>query len=692
MVSLDALGCTSAKQKQFNEKNIWSAEDLIMRLPTTYYDFREPKNTDTVYDGEVAALIGVVESVKTKLTITGSEMVTFDVRDVTSRKFFHVMYFNASYMINKIPGGIPVFFGGHVQVRMFGSNRYVSMTNPPYVSQNPKEMMKLIPQYRKIPGMSVSYYNDTLHKALMLTTMHEYLQPEVVQKAHLVPYEKLPYYIHSPKDEKEIQASERRLVFDDLFYFNFMLKSQQDSGATGISSPLKFESCSMLETYLKSLPFALTKDQMSAIETMRSEGETGKKIHALLQGDVGYGKTEVAKALALMTVENGAQAVILAPTTVLAEQHFKDFSDSFSQFGINVVLLANTLKKKERNALLKRIASGEAQVIVGTHSVFSKDVEYKKIGSIVVDEEHRFGVEQREMLNERAGNDAHRLSMSATPIPRTLALSLYGDSIEVMELTTAPAHKKPITTLLKNTLSDIAPIIYEQLEQKHQCYVVCPLIQQGDSERTKNLDSVEETYEEYTAEFARYGYTIGKITGKMKKDEASAVLDEFVAGSIDILIATTIVEVGVNVPNATVMILNNAERYGLAQIHQLRGRVGRGSAEGICILLYNGQVEEVKDRLSFMCQTTNGFEIAHKDLGRRGAGNIIGIAQTGDSRYLTLIMGFPKFNDYIRNLVNYLYNDPVNREYYLRQLHSRYENETEEEKADRKSAKKGGSR
>ena len=692
MVSLDALGCTPTKQKQFNEKNIYTAEDLITRLPTTYYDFRVPKNTDTVYDGEVAALVGAVESVKTKLAVTGAQMVTFDVRDGTSKKFFHVTYFNASYMIDKIPGGIPLFFGGSVQVRMFGSNRYISMINPPYVSANPAEMMKLIPQYRKIPKMSVSYYNDTLHKALQMTTMQEYLQPEVVEKAHLVPRDKLPYFIHMPRNEKEVQASERRLVFDDLFYFNFMLKSQQDSGATEVPQPLKFETCNLLEQYLDSLPFSLTTDQLNAIEKMRAEGEEGRKIQALLQGDVGYGKTEVAKALALMTVENGAQAVVLAPTTVLAEQHFKDFSDSFAQFGINVVLLANTMKKKERTAVLKKILSGEAQVIVGTHSVFSQDVEYRKIGSIVVDEEHRFGVEQREVLNKRAGNEAHRLSMSATPIPRTLALSLYGDSIEVMELTTAPAHKKPITTLLKSSLSDIAPIIYDQLKQKHQCYVVCPLIQQGDSEKTKNLDSVDEAYKEYTAEFSRYGYKIGKITGKMKKEEASAVLEEFVAGNIDILIATTIVEVGVNVPNATVMILNNAERYGLAQIHQLRGRVGRGSAEGICILLYNGKVQEVIDRLTFMCNTTNGFEIARKDLGRRGAGNIIGIAQTGDSKYLTLIMGFPKFNDYIRNLVNYLYSDPVSREYYLRQLHSRYESETEEEKLERKVVKKGGKR
>lgn len=681
MVSLSALGCTPAKIKQFQHKNIFTAEDLISFLPKRYFDFRVQKTPDTVFDKEITSMIGTLTKMSSKTTSTGLPLLTLTLQEQQSHKYFYVNYFHSDYLADRMHIGDVLFFGGQVRVTYFGNRRSVSFTNPQFFSEYPETMQKLIPDYKKIPGMSSSYYTDTLHKALHYAYKKEYLEPVIIKQLNMIRSETVPLFIHTPKTPEDIRKAHIRMAFDDLFFFNFMLKHQQSISDTDDKTPVLFHSHSVFDSYRKSLPFELTPDQKAAVNQIYKTGAEGKRINMLLQGDVGYGKTEIAKALALFTAESHAQTVILAPTVVLARQHYEDFSSSFKDLGIHVVFLSQELKKKEKNAVLKQIKSGEADVIIGTHAVFSKDVQYYNLGSLVIDEEHRFGVEQREELIQKAGHGIHRLSMSATPIPRTLALSMYGDSIDVVELRTAPPHKKPVTTMLVSDFSEISPEVFKTLQAGHQCYVVCPLIQ-SDTEKTAELMSVEETSAQYRSTFEPYGYSVGCITGKMKASETADVLQQFTEGKINILIATTIIEVGVNVKNATLMIINNAERYGLAQLHQLRGRVGRGAAAGECILYYSGKDEDVLDRLKFLCSNTNGFEIAKKDMERRGVGNFIGTVQSGDNKYFSLILSCPKLNTYIKKLVNEIYKDPVRRDYYLRQLDERFENESSQEQKE----------
>jgi ATP-dependent DNA helicase RecG len=677
-MDLSVLGCTTAKTNQLRKKNINTVEELVEWLPRRYYDFRTPKKCSEVNDGDTVSIIGTVVNVSQKTTSTGRPMVTFNMKDDDGHHFY-VYYFNSNYMTRMLGAGNRVIFCGKAKVTLEGSNRFVAFINPMRYSRNIPDLEKIVPIYRKIPGMSTEYFDKTMEKALYLVKKDDYLEPNVLDKSGLLRTADTIEQIHHPTSPDNIQKAQRRLIFDDLFFFNLILKER--SITENPKSLITFARHDRVNAYLKSLPFALTADQKKAIQFMYQKGKAGERIHCLVNGDVGYGKTEIAKVMALMAVDNGAQTVVMAPTTVLAHQHFHDFTASFQNLNVKVALLTSELKKSERKKLLAEIKEGAVNIVIGTHSCLSDEVIYSRLGLIVVDEEHRFGVTQREKLNVQMQNGVHSISMSATPIPRTLALAMYGEDTDILDIKTAPAFKKDVITSIVQSDRDVAIQVYKELKKGHQAYIVCPLIEESeedddeDAAAAPKVDSVEETYAKFAPLFEKYGFKTAVATGKMKDDETAQVLSDFVQNKTQILIATTIIEVGVNVPNATVMVIKNADHYGLAQMHQLRGRVGRGKDQGYCLLQYAYQDEKVMERLNLLCRSSDGFEIAQEDMRLRGVGNLIGTTQTGENKYFSLVMTYPKLNRSIRNLVNEVYEEPLRVEYYRDRLKDRMEKE-----------------
>ena len=387
---------------------------------------------------------------------------------------------------------------------------------------------------------------------------------------------------------------------------------------------------------------------------MMENAEAGRRIHALVCGDVGTGKTVICTLAAAGFIGSGYQAVIMAPTQVLAKQHYDSISKMLEPFGVKTVFLDSTLKKSERTAVLKEIREGSAQLIIGTNSCIGKDVIYKDLALTVVDEEHRFGVNQRAAIIEKAARGVHSITMSATPIPRSLAQVVYGDNVQLYTIRTRPEGRLPVKTrIFKNELGNMK-FVLKEVRAGHQAYVVCPMIEQ--SEKSPELKSVDAVSQMYRETLEPYGVRIAELTGKTPKEEADGIIDRFKSGEIDVLIATTVIEVGVNVPNATVMIITNAERFGLSSLHQLRGRVGRSSLQSYCVLQSEDESEKGLSRLQVMCDTNDGFQIAEADLKQRGAGDLLGTQQSGDNKYVSLIIANPEIyreaTGYARELIN----------------------------------------
>ena len=648
------LNLPEPKLKQFKNKGINTIEDLLNFFPVRYHDFRELKTVLQLSNNEIAAMSLTI----TKVYWYGKALCASCKDD--QGQYCNLTWFNADYMERRLTVGKHIYAAGKVKIEYKNGFRNVSITNPDKFTENLSEIQGIKPVYRKIPGMSQEYLEGCINQALQLYHPNEPLEISIIRSEGLLTRERTVNELHNPTDIKSLKMARKRLVFEDLLMFNVMLfeKSEKQNP----SSPYKFAKGSLVAKYLKTLPFDMTEGQKIAVKTLLNKGRSGDRISSLLIGDVGFGKTEVAKCFALMGVEVGCQAVIMAPTVVLAQQHFHDFEESFKDIGVKVCFLSSDLKVKERKEMLQKIASGEFQVIVGTHSCVSDSVKYRNLGLIVVDEEHRFGVSQREKLTMVASQGVHSLSMSATPIPRSLALAMYGNDIDILELKTAPAFKKPIITSIKETDDEILEAILGQLKEGHQAYVVCPLIDESDSEKLKEVEDVTSVYKKYSEELSKFGFRAAMLNGKMKPSEVEETIQRFASGEVQTLISTTVIEVGVNVKNATLMVIKNAERFGLATLHQLRGRVGRGAAQGYCILQTNDT--NAQDRIQVLVDSNDGFLIAQKDLETRGAGDFIGTAQTGGNKYFDEMMKYPKYNLHIRGLVEGIYGDPDRKEYY----------------------------
>ena len=431
-------------------------------------------------------------------------------------------------------------------------------------------------------------------------------------------------HIHFPDEFKDFNIARNRLVFEELLTVQLALLELKNSYNNDIKG-IEFSKNAKMSDVINTLPFKLTKAQLRVLEEIDNDMESSKNMNRLLQGDVGSGKTVVAMCAAYKAVKSGYQAAIMAPTAILASQHLENFRDILEDLGIRCELLISGITKKKKEDILERLKNGEIDILIGTHAIIEDNVIFKNLGLVVTDEQHRFGVKQRTKIAEK-GENPDVLVMTATPIPRTLALILYGD-LDISIIDELPPNRKKIETFAVNkSMTDrVNNFIRKQLEEGRQAYIVCPLVEENEE---MDLKSVEKIYETYSKEVFT-DYKVDFIHGKMKQKDKDSIMERFKNKEIDVLVSTTVIEVGVDVPNSNIMVIENAERFGLAQLHQLRGRVGRGKYQSYCILKFEGKSDNVRKRMKVMCDTNDGFIISEKDLELRGSGDFFGTMQHG---------------------------------------------------------------
>lgn len=612
--------------KALEKKHIYTSHDLATRFPRRYKDYRMPRPIETYQPKEYGAVSGVLISAVRK---PGKKRDYLSMTlAVGENKTIKVMSFNNLYLLDTYRGylGQRVVICGQVS---FNELYGFSLTNPDHIYLEEEFHGRIEPVYPKTKGIS----DQNLQKMILeaLKTEQEYYPDELLQEYHLPKLVDALGTLHFPKDTRWIGPAKERFIFDDLLYFSTSLKAEDLPERTTVIMKEK----GLLNAFVSCLPFALTNDQRNAVSAMAQQAGEGKRVNALIEGDVGSGKTAVAAAMMFLAAGSGYQSVLIAPREVLARQHFEEISGYGGKLGIQSVFLSSGMKAKEKKEAYKKIASGEALFIIGTHACLADAVEYQKLGLVIADEEHLFGTDQKEKLVKKAQEGAHSISMSATPIPRTLAMALFGNGKEVLALKEKPAGRLPVKTGIQPDRIRYLPFMENEIRNGKRCYVVCPAISDNEETDIASLESVEKIYRDY---FDPRGIQINTINGKMKKNEVETAVTEFVDGTAPVLLSTTVIEVGVNVPAATVMVIEQAERFGLASLHQLRGRVGRGKDQSWCILRTDDLENE---RLKVLCSTNDGFEIAEKDIGLRGAGNFIGEEQAGSNRYVEEMLSYP---------------------------------------------------
>lgn len=616
------------------KRKMETVEDVCQLFPSKYYDFSfiSPLNTNRLDKNHAFVCKLVSYELKKQSSIY---IVRCTLHDIYTQNELCVSWFGTTEMYNVLKKdyhpGDTCFIGG--KLKASNKKNLFFMSNPIIFKKYDGESdCHIYTAYEKIRGISESNFERIINDCLEHATIPDKIPRELLHKYNLIPKDEAIREMHKPSSVEQIKRAKYRLNMDDLLYFALQLEEKNRNLPAG--SVYGIHSLATTTKIIENLPFQLTKDQKSAYEELVNKIRSGKRLNALIQGDVGCGKTILAFLLMFVMADNGFQSVLLAPTQVLASQHYNELKEMAAPYDIDVVYIANGLKKKEREAILKSIEDGSALMIVGTHSVLSKEVKFHDLGLSITDEEHRFGVLQREEITTKAKAGMHTVTMSATPIPRSLSDVLLSTT-EVFNIQSMPNGRKPIQTAICASQNTIFQFIKKEIEKGHQAYVVCPLIEdkQGAME---GILSVEQTYAEYTDAFGKGAVAV--LNGKMKEDETENVIQSFKNGEIKILVSTTVVEVGVNVPNATVIVINNAERFGLASLHQLRGRVGRGNSPGYCIL---NSVHKDNKRLIALCKYKNGFQIAEADYALRGSGNILGTEQSGSNYYVELSMRYP---------------------------------------------------
>ena len=616
------------------KRKMETVEDVCQLFPSKYYDFSfiNPLNTSRLDKNYAFVCTLVSYELKKQSSIY---IVRCTLHDIYTQNELCVSWFGTTEMYNVLKKdyhpGDTCFIGG--KLKASNKKNLFFMSNPIIFKKYDGESdCHIYTAYEKIRGISESNFERIINECLEHATIPDKVPRELLHKYNLMSKDEAIREMHKPSSVEGVKKAKYRLNIDDLLYFALQLEEKKRNLPAG--SVYGIHSLAITTKIIKNLPFQLTKDQKSAYEELVNRIRSGKRLNALIQGDVGCGKTILAFLLMFVMADNGFQSVLLAPTQVLASQHYNELKEMAAQYNIDVVYIANGLKKKEREAILKSIEDGSALMIVGTHSVLSKEVKFHDLGLSITDEEHRFGVLQREEITTKAKAGMHTVTMSATPIPRSLSDVLLSTT-EVFNIQSMPNGRKPIQTAICASQNTIFQFIKKEIEKGHQAYVVCPLIEdkQGVME---GILSVEQTYTEYANIFGKNAVAV--LNGKMNEDETEKVIRSFKNGEIKILVSTTVVEVGVNVSNATVIVINNAERFGLASLHQLRGRVGRGNSQGYCIL---NSVHKNNKRLLALCKYKNGFQIAESDYALRGSGNILGTEQSGSNYYVELSMKYP---------------------------------------------------
>ena len=608
--------------KLLNKLNIYTLKDLIEYYPRDYEDRSKPKNLYECMDGEEVLIEAMAtgrinEMHKGRMTI--SRLI---VKDQTGTCY--ITWFNQGYLRDKFqPGRMYRFFG-----KISNKNGRLEMNSPVYdeIDQS-KNTGKIIPIYPLTFELKQNTLRRIIENGLLEVKgqLPETLPEYILKENNLWDINNTIERIHFPVEFSDFNKARERLVFEELLTMQLALlklKNNYEHETDGI----QFSKDVHMSDVINMLPFRLTKAQLRVLEEIDRDMESDKPMNRLLQGDVGSGKTVVAMIAAYKAVKSGYQATIMAPTAILASQHLESFKGILDELGIRTELLISNVTKKKKAEILEKLQNGEIDVLIGTHAILEENVVFKNLGLVVTDEQHRFGVKQRSTIAAK-GQNPDIIAMSATPIPRTLALILYGD-LDISIIDELPPNRKKIETFAvrKNMEERVNNFIKKQIAEGRQAYIVCPLVEEN--EDMEGLQSVVELAEKYQKEtFSEY--KVAYLHGKMKPKEKDEIMQRFKDGEIQILIATTVIEVGVNVPNASIMVVENAERFGLAQLHQLRGRVGRGEYQSYCILKYEGNGETIRQRMKVMCDTNDGFIISEKDLELRGSGDFFGTEQHG---------------------------------------------------------------
>ena len=607
--------------KLLNKLKIYTLKDLITYFPRDYEDRSKPKNLYECVDGEEvlieAMAVGRINQMhKGRMTIS-----RLTVKDQTGTCY--ITWFNQGYLKDKFqPGRMYRFFG---KISVKGGR--LEMNSPVYdeIDQS-KNTGKIIPIYPLTYELKQSTLRKIIENGLaeVKGKLPETLPEYIIRENNLWDINSTIERIHFPLEFSDFNKARERLVFEELLTMQLALlklKNNYEHDTNGI----QFSKEAKMSDVINLLPYKLTKAQLRVLQEIDTDMESTKPMNRLLQGDVGSGKTVVAMISAYKAVKSGYQAAIMAPTAILASQHLEGFKEILEQLGVKCELLISSITKKKKTEILEKLENGEIDILIGTHAILEENVVFKNLGLVVTDEQHRFGVKQRSTIASKAQNP-DIIAMSATPIPRTLALILYGD-LDISIIDELPPNRKKIETyaVRKNMEERVNAFIRKQIDEGRQAYIVCPLVEENEEMGLKSVIELAEKYK--TETFSQY--RVEYLHGKMKAKEKDEIMQKFKDGEIQILIATTVIEVGVNVPNASIMVVENAERFGLAQLHQLRGRVGRGEYQSYCILKYEGNGKNTRQRMKVMCDTNDGFIISEKDLELRGSGDFFGTEQHG---------------------------------------------------------------
>ena len=624
-------GVGPARAKALEKLKIFTMYDFLTHYPRNYEDWRQLTPIAHLMPDQTSAIIGTLSRPEKIVTRTGLTIINAMLSDGTGK--IKIVWYNQDYLMKKLSEGMRMIIVGKAKPNgLFGDmimNQIISFS---ILSIGEVPQLGIVPIYHATAALKQDFFRNSMRHLLnKMPPLNDILPAVIVKELYLMPLDKAARAIHFPKDFDELHEARRRLAFDELFLIQcglMLIKRQAKDERLGIKHK---RNGAFVKSILESLPFQLTKDQTKTFKEVAADMQKNVPMRRLIQGDVGSGKTAVAMLALVKTVENGFQGAFMAPTEILATQHYEKFSRQLSNFGIRVALLSSkvTSSLKNRREIYRQIAEHEIDIVIGTHALLQEGVQFAKLGLVVTDEQHRFGVMQRSELEKKSSLMPDMLVMTATPIPRTMTLTVYGD-LDVSLIKEMPPGRKPIKTLVRSIRSrqKVYSFVREEILKGRQAYVVCPLIERSESEKLAHVDPATEMFE-----MLRNGIMsdvkCGLIHGKMKPKEKDSVMESFRAGEISLLVATTVVEVGVDVPNATVMVIESADRFGLAQLHQLRGRVGRGSEKSYCILISDGKAKNSQERLLAMENTTDGFKLADIDLQLRGPGQFFGEAQHG---------------------------------------------------------------
>ena len=613
-------GIGPTKAKQFANLNIYTLRDLICHFPRGYEDRTKLVAIEKLEPDCPACFKAMVMNTPRLSHIRkGLDITRVQVADHTAR--LNITFFNNKYVADQLQYGREYIFYGAVSGDFIGYN----MTNPTFeaLDSAPVTTRRVLPIYPLTAGLSNASVLKAVRQALAVCDPPEEILPEDVRQEYgILGADRAYYAIHEPASMAEAEMAKKRLIFEEFFVFSAGLSLMRAARAEKKCDPyINFA----MNPFYASLPFTLTGAQQRAVTEILADFRKGAPMNRLVQGDVGSGKTMVAAAAAYCAAGNHKQSALMAPTEILAEQHYESLRRLFEPLGVTVGLLTGSMTQKEKRLTREAIASGEIQVAVGTHALLSDATRFCDLGLVITDEQHRFGVGQRAKLSAK-GADVHMLVMSATPIPRTLALLMYGD-LDVSILDELPPGREAVDTFLvgESYRPRINAFIRKQVSEGHQCFVVCPAVEENEDLGIKAATVWAETLQQTVFPDLR----IALLHGQMKGEEKEAAMAAFARGEADVMVATTVIEVGVDVPNATLMVIEDADRFDLSQLHQLRGRVGRGSAKSYCILTSHNRNEETLKRLKALCRTTDGFKIAEEDLALRGPGDFFGQRQSG---------------------------------------------------------------